>query len=89
VYSLGASRNLYIQLGNQTLYWRGFSQYIGSAASAPRTFGSPPTAVVGGGATGPTPQPSTGSGALPNGLLRGGNGFGITPGARITRSSTL
>src|SRR5580700_5602350 len=77
VYFLGASRNLYVQLGNQTLYWRGFSQYIGS----------PPTAVVGGGASGPTPQPSTGSGAFPNGLQRGGNGFGITPGARITKSS--
>jgi hypothetical protein len=50
VYFLGASRNLYVQLGNQTLYWRAFSQYIGSAASAPRTFGAPPTAVVGGGA---------------------------------------
>jgi hypothetical protein len=89
VYFLGASRNLYVQLGNQTLYWRGFSQYIGSAASAPRAFGSPPTAVVGGGATGPAPQPSTGSGAFPNGLLRGGNGFGTNSGARITKSSTL
>src|SRR6202012_2343505 len=86
VYFLGASRNLYVQLGNQTLYWRGFSQYIGSAASTPRTFGSPPTAVVGGGATGPAPQPSTGSGAFPNGLLRGGNGFGTNSGARITKS---
>ena len=89
VYFLGASRNLYVQLGNQTLYWRGFSQYIGSMPSTPRTFGSPPTAVVGGGASGPTPQPSTGSGAFTNGLQRGGNGFGITPGARITKSSTL
>src|ERR1700760_1426755 len=85
----GGSRNLYIQLGNQTLYWRAFSQYIGSTASAPRTFGSPPTAVVGGGASGPTPQPSKGSGAFPNGLQRGGNGFGVNSGARITKSSTL
>jgi hypothetical protein len=89
VYFLGASRNLYVQLGNQTLYWRAFSQYIGSAASAPRTFGAPPTAVVGGGASGPTPQPSKGSGALPNGLIRGGNGFGINSGARITKPTTL
>src|ERR1043166_1953250 len=36
VYFLGASRNLYVQLGNQTLYWRAFSQYIGSTASTPR-----------------------------------------------------
>src|ERR1700687_181555 len=35
VHFLGASRNLYLQLGNQTLYWRGFSQYIGSVAAAP------------------------------------------------------
>src|SRR5580704_10901583 len=89
VYFLGATRNLYVQLGNQTLYWRGFSQYIGSMPSSPLTFGSPPTAVVGGGAAGPAPQPSKGSGALPNGLLRGGNGFGINSGARITKSSTL
>ena len=89
VYFLGASRNLYTQLGNQTLYWRGFSQYIGSQPSAPVTFGAPPTAVVGGGSTGPAPQPSTGSGALPNGLPRGGNGFGINPGSRIVKQSPL
>src|SRR5579872_6674863 len=49
VYFLGASRNLYIQLGNQTLYWRGYSQYIGSQPSQPVTFGSPATTVTGGG----------------------------------------
>lgn len=89
VYFLGASRNLYVQLGNQTLYWRVYSQYVGSLASAPVTFGSPPTAVVGGGAAGPTPLPSSGSGALPNGLLRGGNGFGVVPGARVVRQVAL
>jgi hypothetical protein len=84
VYFLGASRNLYVQLGNQTLYWRAYSQYIGSQPSAPITFGSPPTAVAGGGATGPAPQPSQGSGALnTNGQAPGGNGFGINPGSRI------
>jgi hypothetical protein len=88
VYFMGASRNLYVQLGNQTLYWRGFSQYIGSLASAPVAFGSPPTAVTGGGATGPAPQASQGSGALPNGLVRGGNGFGVNPGSRIQRQIT-
>lgn len=89
VYFLGASRNLYVQLGNQTLYWRAYSQYIGSLASSPVTFGSPATAVNGGGASGPAPLPSTGSGALPNGLLRGGNGFGVVPGARITKPAVL
>jgi hypothetical protein len=89
VYFLGASRNIYVQLGNQTLYWRAYSQYIGSLPSVPVTYGTPPTAVVGGGASGPTPQPSTGSGVLPNGLLRGGNGFGVNPGARIVRETLL
>jgi len=89
VYFMGASRNLYVQLGNQTLYWRAYSQYIGSLPSAPTTFGSPPTAVSGGGATGPTPLPSSGSGVLPNGRLRGGNGFGINPGSRVTRPVVL
>ena len=89
VYFMGASRNLYVQLGNQTLYWRGFSQYIGSQPSTPVSFGSPPAAVVGGGASGPPPQASQGSGALPNGLVRGGNGFGVNAGSRITRPVTL
>jgi hypothetical protein len=89
VYFLGASRNLYVQLGNQTLYWRAYSQYIGSLPSAPVTFGNPPAAVAGGGASGPAPLPSQGSGALPNGLLRGGNGFGIHTGSRVVRNSSL
>ena len=87
VYVLGASRNLYVQLGNQTLYWRSYSQYIGSQPSAPVTFGSPPIAVTGGGASGPAPQLSQGSGALnSNGHAPGGNGFGLNPGSRISRS---
>src|SRR5579859_2570927 len=89
VYFLGASRNLYVQLGNQTLYWRAYSQYIGSVASTPVAFGTPPTAVVGGGASGPAPQPSQGSGAAPSGKVRGGNGFGTSPGARISRQTVL
>ena len=89
VYFMGASRNLYVQLGNQTLYWRAYSQYIGSLPSAPVTFGSPPNAVSGGGSSGPAPLPSTGSGVLPNGLVRGGNGFGINPGSRIVRQTLL
>jgi hypothetical protein len=89
VYFMGASRNLYLQLGNQTLYWRAYSQYVGSLPSAPITFGSPPMAVAGGGSTGPTPLPSSGSGVLPNGQVRGGNGFGVHPGSRITRQTIL
>jgi hypothetical protein len=89
VYFMGASRNLYVQLGNQTLYWRGYSQYIGSMPSAPVTFGGPATPVTGGGSSGPAPLPSSGSGALPNGLLRGGNGFGVHPGSRIPRQGFL
>lgn len=89
VYFMGASRNLYVQLGNQMLYWRAFSQYIGSLPSAPVTFGSPPTAVAGGGSTGPAPLPSSGSGVLPNGQLRGGNGFGVNPGSRVLKQTLL
>src|SRR5260370_7096304 len=43
VYFMGASRNLYVQLGNQTLYWRAYSQYIGSLPPAPVSFCPPPT----------------------------------------------
>ncbi|HEY1484308.1 MAG TPA: hypothetical protein VGF19_16360 [Candidatus Acidoferrum sp.] len=89
VYFLGASRNLYAQLGNQTLYWRAYSQYVGSAASRPVTFGSPAKAVVGGGSAGPTPLPSSGSGAVSNGVVRGGNGFGAPTGARIVKQNVL
>ena len=89
VHFMGSSRNLYVQLGNQTLFWRAYSQYIGSQPSAPVTFGNPPAAVAGGGVSGPAPLPSQGSGALPNGLPRGGNGFGIHAGSRIVRQSLL
>ena len=89
VYFMGASRNLYVQLGNQTLFWRAYSQYIGSQPSAPVAFGAPPIAVTGGGANGPAPQPSTGSGVFPNGVPRGGNGFGLHPGSRVLRQGLL
>jgi hypothetical protein len=74
VYFLGSSRNLRASLGNQTLYWRGYSQYLGSQPSAAVVFGSPATPVVGGGAAGPTPQASSGSGTASGGA--GGSGFG-------------
>jgi hypothetical protein len=89
VHFLGASRNLYVQLGNQTLYWRAYSQYVGSLPSVPVSYGTPPVAVVGGGVAGPTPLPSGGSGTLANGIVRGGNGFGVPVGARIIRTQAL
>jgi len=88
VYFLGASRNLYVQLGNQTLYWRAYSQYLGSLPSAPVAFGNPPVAVTAGGSSGPPPLPSSGSGALSSGAARGGNGFGA-PGAVRGKASLL
>ncbi len=89
VYFLGASRNIYIQLGNQTLYWRAYSQYIGSNPSPPVAFGSPPAAVVGGGSSGPAPLPSTGSGAFSGIGGLGGNGFGRIGGSRISPALLL
>ena len=90
VYFLGSSRNLYVQLGNQTLYWRAYSQYVGSSPSTPVNYGAPPIAVVGGGsASGPAPLPSGGSGTLANGTVQGGNGFGVPTGARIVKSALL
>lgn len=73
---LGPSRNKTLSLGNLTLYWRAYSQYRDGKPSEPVTFGSPPTAVTGGGSTPPTPQASQGSG---NGLsTAGGQGWGLT-----------
>jgi hypothetical protein len=75
VHFLGSSRNLRVALGNQTLYWRAYSQYLGSETSQPVAFGTPPTAVTGGGtATGPALQPSSGSGTASG--SEGGSGFG-------------
>ena len=85
VYFLGSSRNLYLQLGNQTLYWRAYSQYIGSATSTPVIFGNPPTPVTGGGSSGPPPLPSAGSGALVNGQVCSGNGFGLLGASRLAK----
>ena len=82
VHFLGSSRNLRIAMGNQTLYWRAYSQYLGSDPSAPVTFGSPATAVPGGGtAAGPALQASTGSVTASG--SEGGSGFG-----EVTESSS-
>jgi len=89
VISLGPSRNLHapIFLGNLTTYWRGYSSYPGSQASAIVTYGSPPTAVPagGGGGTGPTstaPAQGSGTSQIP------GFGFG-TPPNKIAGQSTV
>jgi hypothetical protein len=75
VYFMGSSRNLRVALGNQTLYWRAYSQYLGSNPSHPITFGTPATPVNGGGvATGPSLQASQGSGTASG--TQGGSGFG-------------
>jgi hypothetical protein len=75
VHFLGSSRNLRLSIGNQTLYWRAYSQYLGSEPSAPVTFGTPATAVTGGGAAaGPQLQSSSGSGTATG--TQGGSGFG-------------
>lgn len=75
VHFLGSSRNYRIALGNQILYWRAYSQYLGSETSQPVAFGNPPTAVTGGGAAaGPALQPSGGSGTAAGN--QGGSGFG-------------
>jgi hypothetical protein len=82
VHFMGSSRNLRVSLGNQTLYWRAYSQYLGSETSDPVAFGTPPTAVVGGGtATGPALQSSQGSGTASG--SEGGSGFG-----QVTQSSS-
>jgi len=75
VHFLGSSRNYRITMGNQTLYWRAYSQYLGSETSQPVAYGSPPIAITGGGtASGPALQPSSGSGTA--GGNQGGQGFG-------------
>lgn len=81
VIDLGASRNWRGFLGNQVLYWRGYSSYPTSARSEPAYYGtqSQPIAVAGGGtSTGPAPLPSNGSGTS-SGANGGDGGFGNQP----------
>lgn len=81
VHFLGSSRNLRVALGNQILYWRAYSQYLGSEPSEPVTFGTPPAPVSGGGtAAGPQLQTAQGSGTASG--EAGGSGFG-----RLAQSS--
>lgn len=76
VVQMGPSRNTQLQLGAQTLFFRAYSQYPGSASSAPTYFGSPPTAVALGGSAPPAQQPSAGSGYGGGPTQGGGIGYG-------------
>lgn len=78
--SLGPDRNFTLAIGNQTLYWRAYSQYAPpyiNAPSLPVNYGNPPTAVVGGAfaGNGPAIPPSGGGGTNPPNAP-GGGGFG-------------
>jgi hypothetical protein len=87
----GPSRNFRTSLGNQTYYFRAFSQYLTSEPSPAVYYGSAatPTPVVGGGATtGPVPQASAGSGTGRTNGQDGGIGFGKNPLRGITQNST-
>ena len=70
---LGPSRDYRAQLGNQSLYWRGFSDYPTSAHSDPVYHGgSSPALVIGGGSiAGPTIPPGQGSGTGQPGQISG------------------
>lgn len=81
VLDLGASRTWRGYLGNLTLFWRAYSQYVppyNNQPSPPLVFGNP-TAVVGGGSAGPTLPASTGSGTNAVSGQQGGGGFGRNP----------
>jgi hypothetical protein len=87
VVALGPTRNARVFLGNLTLYWRGYSQYVGSNPSRPVSYGSPPIGVSGGGAlAGPAPQPSQGSGTAAG--TQGGSGFGRVLDRGVSRQAT-
>lgn len=76
----GASRTAVLNLGNQTLFWRAYSQYISpfSPPNTPLVFGNP-TGVAGGGASVPPVVASTGSGTAATNGTQGGSGFGKFP----------
>jgi len=82
VIDLGASRTWRGTLGNLTLYFRGFSQYMPPLDSPPSptlAFGgnANPTAVTGGGSAGPSLFDSTGSGTASTSGQQGGQGHGV------------
>lgn len=87
----GASRTAVLNLGNQTLFWRAYSQYQNpfSPPSTPVVFGgAAPQGVVGGGATVPPAVVSTGSGTGATNGQQGGVGFGKTPTRQTPPSQT-
>jgi hypothetical protein len=60
---LGPSRSFYGFLGNLTFYFRAYSQVLSSPRSAYIIYGgSTPIGTAGGGAAGPAPMKTTGSG---------------------------
>lgn len=78
---MGQARNLRVNLGNQTLFWRAKRGYPTGPASDPVYLGTEgqPLAVVGGGATtGPAPLASQGAGTS-QGANGGDGGFGNNP----------
>jgi hypothetical protein len=81
VIHLGTTRNWRGALGNQSLYWRAYSGYSTSPASAPVYHGgAQPKVVVGGGqSSGPPMQASSGSGTATTRGNQGGSGYGKTP----------
>jgi hypothetical protein len=83
VIHLGPARNHRANLGNQTLYWRTYSQNGRASQPSGKTYFGPfsaPTPVVGGGSiTGPNPLASAGSGTAPTNGTRGGSGYGVLP----------
>jgi hypothetical protein len=75
---LGTSRNIYLPLGQATLFFGARAQHFGSDSSDRTVFGGNiPTAVTGGAPGTPTLQPSQGTGA---GTSRGANVFPPTGG---------
>jgi hypothetical protein len=83
VIHLGPARNHRAYLGNQTLYWRCYSQVGRASPPSALTYFGPvnaPAAVAGGGATsGPALLPSAGSGTGPTVSPLGGIGYGRLP----------
>ncbi len=87
VEDIGPSLSEYIQLGNQTLYFRAYSQFRNSPRSKKIVYGGAnPIAVNGGGSAGPAP-PGGGSGSGGGGGGFGGNNF--TGGGGRLKVSTL
>jgi hypothetical protein len=79
---MGPARNKNIQVGNATVYVRGYSQLFGTNSSTPVPFGgSTPTAVTPGGSAPPAPQPFKGTGNT----TASGQGFGPGVGNRQNR----